>query len=421
MRARRKNVPLPEGRWIETIILAVFEFSPVTLEQLCRKMSAVPDGPPQSATYRALRRLQESGHVEARPADESWRGPRRGRKAIAYVLTKEGARAAAALAEPRRKRLAKRDLGRYHHMIRRGKTGHDMLLADSLSALSEALGQAQTTPWHPSLEEFYGEGGATRRLVHLGTQDMRPDALLTFGIGLVEAHAGSNAETEAVGLESSKVVRAQVFVEADMGTERQPIILHKLRRYVNVIFRTTSEGRTPDPNLGLPVVLFHCKTPRRALAVRSWMREVVASSHADEFRSNMLEYGIRLEDLFVVTCPEWWEARGVLGEAYLTPGSRLRRRDSGGGGEGLSVRGLGGFVSLRAMLFRLRADRKRGFVELELADLRRRVGAYLLSDKDINPFKLTQARRGARRLCHRLRTMRDPRPSPRQARRPRRT
>lgn len=412
---RRKRVPLPEGRWIETIVLAVFELSPVSLEQLRRRSSASPYGPSPWATYRALRRLQETGHVEARPVDESWRGPRPGRKAIAYVLTSEGARAAAAIVEPRRRRLAKRDLGRYLLMIRRGKAGHDMLLADFVSALWEALVQARTIPWRLRLEECYGEAGATRRLVYLRTHDIRPDALLTFGMEI----AGANAETEAMGLEISKAVRAQVFVEADMGTERRPIVLDKLRRYVSLITRTTSGGQTPEPVGGLPMVLFVCKTPRRALAVRRWMREAVSGSNTEGYRSNMIECGIRFEDLFVVTCPEWWEARGVMGEAYLTPGSRLRRRDPAAVGEKWWVRGLDGFVSLPATVHRLRVDRKRGFVEFELADLRARVKTYLLSGKDINPSKLAQARGNARKLCDRLRTMRDPRHSPHRARRPR--
>ncbi len=416
MRMRRKRVALPEGKWIETIVVAVFELSPVTLEQLHRRLSAAPEGPSQSATYRALRLLRETGHVEARPVDQSWRGPRRGRKAIAYVLTREGARAAAAIVESR-KRRAKRDLGRYLRMIRRGKTGHDMLLADFVSALWEALGQARTTPWHLRLEEVYGEAGATRRMVYLGQSSVRPDALLTFHMEL----AGANTQTEAVRAGASKVVRAQVFVEADTGTERPPVVLYKIKRYVNLIYRATSDGSTPNPIRGLPVVLFVCRTPRRALAVRRWMRHVIARSHAEDFRSTMLEYGIRFEDLFAVTCPEWWEARGAMGEAYLTPGSRLRRRDLGGTGEGLSVRGLDGFASLPAMVHRLGVDRKRGFVELELADLRTRVETYLLTDKDINPSKLAQARGGARKLCHRLRAMRDPRPSPHRVRRPRST
>jgi len=408
MRVRGKRVVLLEGRWIETIVVAVFEWSPVTLEQLCRKMSASPEGPSPSATYRALRRLQESGLVEARLAGESWRGPRLGRKAIAYVLTREGGKAAAALLEPKRKRLAKRELGRYLLMTRRGKTGHDMLLADFMAALWAALGQARATPWQLRLEECYGEAGATRRLVHLDTPGMRPDALLTFGMEI----AGANAEPEAVDPEHSKAVRAQVFVEADMGTERPPVVLDKLRRYVSLIFRATSGGLTPSPDAhgGLPVVLFVCRTPRRALAVRRWMREAIAGRHA-EFRSNMLGYGIRFEDLFVVTCPEWWETRGTMGEAYLTPGSRLRRRDLVGVGEGLSVRGLCGFVSLSATVHRLGADRTRGSAELELADLRTRVIPHLLSGKDINPSSLDQARGGARNLCDRLRSMRNPRHS----------
>ncbi len=135
----------------------------------------------------------------------------------------------------------------------------------------------------------------------------------------------------------------------------------------------------------------------------------------------MIECGIRLEDLFVVTCPEWWGARGVMGEAYLTPGSRLRQRDPAAVGEKWPVRGLDGFVSLPATVHRLGVDRKRGFVELELADLRARVKTYLLSGKDINPSKLAEARGNARRLCDRLRTMRDPRHSPHRARRPRGT
>lgn len=417
MRVRGKRVSLPEGRWIETIVVAVYELSPVTLEQLRRKLSASPGGPSQSATYRALRLLQKTGHVEARPAGESRQVPRRGRKAIAYVLTGEGTRAAAAKVEPKRKRLAKRDVGRYLLMIRRGKTGHDMLLADFVSALWEAAGQARTkartTSWHPRLEESYGEAGATRRVVYFGMRDLRPDALLALDMELAEADAG--------GPELSKVVRAQVFVEADMGTERPPVVLGKLRRYLRLIFRATSGGLTPDPVGGLPVVLFMCRTPRRALAVRRWMREAIAGSNAGEFRSNMLEYGIRFEDLFAVTCPEWWEARGVMGEAYLTPGSRLRRRDLAGVGEGLSVRALGGFASLPAMVHRLVADRKRGFVELELADLRSRVGAHLRSDRDINPFGLAQARGGAQKLCDTLRVMREPQVSPDRVRRPLRT
>lgn len=243
MRVRGKHIVLPDGRWIETIVVAVFEWSPVTLEQLCRKMSASPEGPSPSATYRALRRLQESGLVEARPVGESWRGPRPGRKAMVYVLTREGGRAAAALVEPKRRRLAKRYLGRYFLMTRHGKTGHDMLLADFASALWEALGQARTTPWQLRLEECYGEAGATRRLVHFGTPDTRPDALLTFGMEI----AGANAEPEGVGPELSKAVRAQVFVEADMGTERPPVVLDKLRRYVSLISRATSGGLTPAP------------------------------------------------------------------------------------------------------------------------------------------------------------------------------
>lgn len=100
-----------------------------------------------------------------------------------------------------------------------------------------------------------------------------------------------------------------------------------------------------------------------------------------------------------------------MGEAYLTPGSRLRRRDLVGVGEGLSVRGLCGFVSLPVTVHRLGADRTRGSAELELADLRTRVIPHLLSGKDINPSRLDQARGGARNLCDRLRSMRNPRHS----------
>ncbi len=417
MKMCRKRVPLPEGRWIETIVLAVFELSPVTLEQLRCRLSASGEGPSQSATYRALRLLRETGHVEARPAGESWRGPRPGRRAIAYVLTREGAQAATAIAKVRRRTGTKRDLGRYLLMTRRGKTEHDMVLADFVSALWDALGQARTTPWHLRLEEASGEAGATRRMVYLGQCNLRPDAMLTFDMEL----AGANPGADAAGDGISKAVRAQVFVEADMGTERPPVVVYKIKRYVNSIFSATSDACTPDPIGGLPVVLFVCGTPRRALAVRRWMREVIARSHADEFRSQMLEYGIRFEDLFVVTCSQWWQARGVLGEAYLTSGSRLRRRDPAGAGEDLSVRGLDGLISLPAMVHRLGVDPKRGFVELELADLRARVETYLLSDKDINPSKLAQDRDGARKLCYRLHVMKQPPVSPDRGRRPRRT
>ncbi len=87
----------------------------------------------------------------------------------------------------------------------------------------------------------------------------------------------------------------------------------------------------------------------------------------------MLEYEIRFEDLFVVTYPEWWETRGAMGEAYLIPVSRLRRRDLGVPGKGLSIRGLDGFASLPAMVHRLGMDKKKGLAELELADLPSRV------------------------------------------------
>lgn len=409
--SRRQRVPLPKAKWVKEVVAALYELAPVSRGQLSDRMLA-RHGCSSSSTYRALRLLLDAGHVSIRETDTSWKASRRGRRPNMYVLTQDGARAAAKLFEST-KPLVKRGPGRYGLMARPGKEKHDLLVGEYVSCVERAIYDASYSPAcgvRLAVEKAWGEAGAALRTRYLNKETMRPDALLDVCAVVLSAEAD----------DVPSPWRAQVFVEVDMDTERKDYVLRRIRRYANLIRGTTMDGRNPDPNVGrLPVLLYVAETPKRALSIRRWMLQVIDASGA-EYRTTMLAHGIRIEDLFGVTCPQWWEARGVLGEAYLTAGSRLRLRDSGTGPQDLSVRGLGGFVSLPSVFYCLMVDKKRGFVETELSMVRSRVGARLRSHRYVNLSRLERVRSGAQGLSETLRRMRQPAARTR-TRRPRRS
>lgn len=288
--------------------------TPVQLSRLLRPAPKVvpsrPSGGPlprvvteptawsKSTGWRALEDLRRNGLAHRVRADSPLRrNTENGGAAYAYALTeRSGVRAGALAVGELVGSREEMKLARAKYMrskVDASRVPHRLLGNEWLSMVS-----AEAPEQGVEVSDIWAEGGSS---LLSGSKTLEPDGFLT----LLKADGG----------------RPKVYLEADMGTQREAAIRTKVRAYCRYVTDVTDFGRDHRGLARLASVTFVSHTRARSETVLDYIAAELGERKYASTRESLRRLHVHLDGLFLATNLEWALEGGALGESCAAAGA----------------------------------------------------------------------------------------------------
>lgn len=258
----------------------------------------VPTGWSKTTAWRALEDLRSHGFAHRERADNPARqNTANGGPTYAYALTERKGTKAGALAAGQpvlsREQL-KQARGKYmRSKVDASRIAHRLLGNEWLAMLSaESLRQGV------EILEAWAEGGSE---IRASSKVVEPDGVMR----LCKADGG----------------RLGVYLESDMGTQREAAIQAKVESYGRHLVDITDYGRDARIADRLPLIVFLSKIESRSETVLDYIASELQKPLYGPTRDSLRALDVSFDNIFLVTNLRWAKADGALGDSCVTVGT----------------------------------------------------------------------------------------------------